>query len=115
MQRYHLGRGLPIGEQINTDCDRFRGGAPAYAAYLDSPQGRLRSDLAFANVQEFLRFPLSPRVLRALDIGSGTGAMAVRLAGLGVHVTLLDSSPQMLDLANRAAREAGVAASITLQ
>ena len=41
--------------------------------------------------------------------------MAVRLARLGVHVTLLDSSPEMLDLANRAAREAGVAASIALQ
>ena len=41
--------------------------------------------------------------------------MAVRLARLGVHVTLLDSSPEMLDLANRAAREAGVGASIALQ
>ena len=75
----------------------------------------MRSDLAFANVQEFLRFPGSPQSVRALDIGSGTGAMAVRLARLGVHVTLLDSSPEMLDLANRAAREAGVGAKIALQ
>ena len=115
MQRYHLVRGLPIGEQINIDCNRFRGDALAYAAYLDTPQGRLRSDLAFANVQEFLPYLPSPRILRALDIGSGTGAMAVRLAGLGVHVTLLDSSPEMLDLANHAAREVGVAASIALR
>jgi S-adenosylmethionine-dependent methyltransferase len=41
--------------------------------------------------------------------------MAVRLARLGVHVTLLDSSPEMLDLANRAAREAGLRGSIALQ
>jgi S-adenosylmethionine-dependent methyltransferase len=41
--------------------------------------------------------------------------MAVRLARLGVHVTLLDSSPEMLDFANRAAHEAGVGASIALQ
>jgi S-adenosylmethionine-dependent methyltransferase len=41
--------------------------------------------------------------------------MAVRLARLGVHVTLLDSSPEMLDLANRAAREAGVGANIALR
>jgi S-adenosylmethionine-dependent methyltransferase len=75
----------------------------------------LRSDLAFANLQEFLLFPQPPRSLRALDIGSGTGAMAVRLARLGVHVTLLDSSPEMLDLANRAAREAGAGANIALQ
>jgi S-adenosylmethionine-dependent methyltransferase len=41
--------------------------------------------------------------------------MAVRLARLGVHVTLLDASPEMLELASRAAREAAVAAKITLQ
>jgi S-adenosylmethionine-dependent methyltransferase len=53
--------------------------------------------------------------LRALDLGSGTGATALRLASLGFHVTLLDSSPRMLDLANRAAREASMGASIALQ
>jgi S-adenosylmethionine-dependent methyltransferase len=41
--------------------------------------------------------------------------MAVRLARLGVHVTLLDSSREMLDLASRAAREAGLGANIVLQ
>jgi S-adenosylmethionine-dependent methyltransferase len=41
--------------------------------------------------------------------------MAVRLARMGVHVTLLDSSPEMLGLADRAAREAGVGASVALQ
>ncbi len=37
------------------------------------------------------------------------------LARLGVHVTLLDSSAAMLDFANHAAREAGVAANIVLK
>ena len=32
--------------------------------------------------------------LRALDIGCGTGAIAVRLARLGLHVTLLDGPYQ---------------------
>jgi len=41
--------------------------------------------------------------------------MALRLARLGVPVTLLDSSPEMLELAQRAAREAGIGASIALQ
>ena len=104
-----------IQEQTNTDWDRFRSGALAYAAYLDTPAGRLRSDLAFANLQEFVRIPQPPRSLRALDIGSGTGALAVRLARLGVHVTLLDSSPEMLNLARGAAREAGVAPNIALE
>lgn len=90
----------------NTSDERFRRGADKYAAYLETPEGRLRLDLAFANLQEFL--PQASHHLRALDIGCGTGAIAVRLARLGLHVTLLDASVEMLDLAKRAAQEAGV-------
>ena len=53
--------------------------------------------------------------LCALDLGCGTGATAVRLARLGIHVTLLDSSPAMLDIAKREAREAGVTEKIVLK
>jgi S-adenosylmethionine-dependent methyltransferase len=97
----------------NPDDQRFRSGADKYAAYLETPEGRLRLDLAFASLQEFL--PHATSSLRALDVGGGTGAIAIRLAQLGVHVTLLDSSQPMLDIANRAAREAGVTESITLK
>ena len=97
----------------NDDCERFQTGAAKYAAYLETPEGRLRLDLAFANLQEFL--PQATRSLRALDLGGGTGAMAVRLARLGLHVTLLDSSLPMLDFAERAAREAGVTERIALK
>jgi SAM-dependent methyltransferase len=75
----------------------------------------LPSDLAFANVQTFLPLQAAPQSLRVLDIGSGRGATAVRLAKLGVHVTLLDSSPVMLDIAGRAARETGVGDRIVLK
>jgi len=95
------------------DCERFQSGADKYAAYLETADGRLRLDLAFANVEEFL--PRAEQPLRALDLGGGTGAAAVRLAELGMHVTLLDLSPKMLDLAKEAAWEAGVAERITLQ
>ncbi len=94
-------------------CERFQSGTAKYAAYLDTPAGRLRLDLTFANLQELL--PRSKTALRALDLGCGTGAMAVRLARLGIHVTLLDASESMLDLATRAAREAGVTERITLK
>jgi S-adenosylmethionine-dependent methyltransferase len=98
----------------NADNERFQSGANNYAIYLETPEGRLRSDLAFANLQEFLPLKSKPSS-RALDLGCGTGATAVRLARLGIHVTLLDSSPAMLDIAKRAAREAGVTDKVILQ
>ena len=97
----------------NPDFERFRTGAAKYAAYLETPEGRLRLDLAFANLQDFL--PQATRSLHALDLGCGTGAIAVRLARLGLHVTLLDASPAMLDIAKRTAQEAGVTDKIVLQ
>jgi len=97
----------------NSDFERFRAGAAKYAAYLETPEGRLRLDLAFANLQDFL--PPATRTLRALDLGGGTGALAIRLARLGLHVTSLDASEPMLDLAKRAAREAGVTERIALK
>ena len=98
----------------NIGSERFQNDADKYAAYLETPEGRLRSDLAFDNLQDF--FPQQAiAALRALDIGCGTGATAVRLARLDIHVTLLDSSPAMLDIAQRAADEAGVAEKIALQ
>lgn len=94
------------------DAERFRSGAGKYATYLETPEGRLRLDLAFAGLEEFL--PKADRPLRALDLGCGTGAIGVRLALLGVRVTLLDASPPMLSFAQHAAEEAGVAESISI-
>lgn len=73
-------------EQIaNADFERFRTGAAQYAAYLETPEGRLRLDLAFANLQEFL--PQATRSLHALDIGCAPAPPG----RLGFHVTLLDA------------------------
>jgi S-adenosylmethionine-dependent methyltransferase len=98
-----------------TESERFQSGVERYAAYLATPEGRLRTDLAFANLQNFLSRSQGQKSLFALDVGGGTGTTAVRLARLGMHVTLLDSSPAMLDTARRTAREAGVAEKIVLQ
>ena len=96
----------------NPDGERFQS-ADKYAAYLSTAEGRLRLDLAFDNLQDFL--PGAAPSLRALDIGCGTGAIAVRLARLGVHVTVLDASLAMLDFAKRAAQEAGVIERLALK
>jgi S-adenosylmethionine-dependent methyltransferase len=96
------------------DNEGFQSGANKYAVYLETPEGRLRSDLAFANLQDFLPLQAKPS-LCALDLGCGTGATAVRLARLGIHVTLLDSSPAMLDIAKRTAQEAGVRDKVVLR
>jgi S-adenosylmethionine-dependent methyltransferase len=100
---------------MTTDAngERFRIGADKYAAYLETAEGRLRLDLTFANLQEFL--PQPTNCLRALDLGCGTGAIAMRLARLGIHTTLLDASLPMLDFADRAARTTGVTDKITLK
>lgn len=98
-----------------TDCERFQSSADKYAAYLETPEGRLRLDLTFANLEELLPRSQATTVLRALDLGCGTGATAVRLARFGIHVTLLDSSPAMLDMAERAAQQAGVTERIVLK
>jgi S-adenosylmethionine-dependent methyltransferase len=92
--------------------NRFQSDAARYAAYLETPEGRLRLDLAFANLQEFL--PDAKRPLRALDLGCGTGVTAIRLARMGIHVTLLDCSAAMLSIAERAVLESGVGERVAL-
>jgi S-adenosylmethionine-dependent methyltransferase len=99
--------------RTHPDAERFQREADKYATYLETPEGRLRIDLAFANLQESLPGVTQPR--QALDLGGGTGAMAVRLARHGFEVTVLDPSSPMLEFARRAAHEAGVAERIALK
>jgi len=104
----------PFGQMPpHDDPQRFRTGAAKYADYLETAEGRLRLDLSFANLRDFL--PHVTQSSRALDLGGGTGTLAVRLVGLGFHVTLLDSSPQMLGLAEESAKEAGITERMALQ
>jgi S-adenosylmethionine-dependent methyltransferase len=105
----------PVSDGASPADERFQSGAHKYAAYLDTPEGRLRSDLAFANLQEFLPQAQAKDTLCALDLGGGSGATAVRLARLGFQVTLLDSSPEMLDIARSVANQAAVTEKIILR
>ena len=57
-------------------------GAEEYAAYLQSPVGKIRTDLSWANLYGFLPPPVSEPC--ALDLGGGTGAISVRTCRIGV-------------------------------
>ncbi len=56
--------------------------------------------------------PAPDHPFTVLDLGGGTGGLAVRIAGLGHHVTVVDPSPDALAALERRAAEAGVAATV---
>ena len=87
--------------------------ADKYAEYLRTVSGRLRSDLAWGNLEGFL--PESRPQGRALDLGGGTGCMSVRLARKQFQVVLVDSSEKMLGIAGKEAEASGVAERISLR
>lgn len=88
--------------------------ARRYAQYLESPEGRLRTDLTLANVLELLPAG-GTKSLQVLDLGCGTGVASIRLACVGAEVTLLDSSAAMLEIAKQAISEAGVQDKVTIK
>jgi demethylmenaquinone methyltransferase/2-methoxy-6-polyprenyl-1,4-benzoquinol methylase len=52
---------------------------------------------------------------RVLDIGCGTGSLALRCAGRAARVTAIDISPQMLDMAREKVEAAGLEDQIELR
>jgi SAM-dependent methyltransferase len=70
--------------------------------HYDTTRGRVRATL----VLERLATTLRPPPATVLDVGGGSGVIAVPLAARGYDVTLLDPSPAMLDLARRHASDA---------
>ena len=96
--------------------ERFEAGAPAYAAYLETTEGRLRLDLAWQRFRPFLDELADGRAgtgdgagtRRGFDLGGGTGALGLRLAARGWRVAIVDASAAMLALAERNARGQGL-------
>jgi len=109
-----------------TDTDeRFESGAPDYAAYLQTTEGRLRLDIAWGNFLSFIdetdatqtrfeaRSTRAGESPRALDLGGGTGALALRFAAHGWRAVVVDPSATMLSLAADAARAQGLTERLT--
>jgi ubiquinone/menaquinone biosynthesis C-methylase UbiE len=76
------------------------------AMRFSGPIGRLIAETQEQQVAAFLA-PLEGR--RVLDVGTGTGRAAIALARRGALVTGVDASAEMLQVAERRARDAGVA------
>ena len=91
--------------------ERFDANPSAYAEYLRTPLGRLRSELSWRNLEPHLPCPGTPPPA-ALDLGAGTGEMALRLAAAGWSVTLVDGSRRMLGRAAELADARGLGARI---
>lgn len=85
--------------------------AASYADYLGTIPGRLRLDLAWENLRAFL--PPGAKG-RALDVGCGTGEMAVRLAASGFCVDALDADQGMRAATKRTVAEAGLEARVSV-
>jgi len=71
--------------------------------HYEATRGRVRATL----VLERLADTLPPTPATVLDVGGGSGVIAVPLAARGYQVTVLDPSPAMLELASGHAAEAG--------
>ncbi|HEX8422009.1 MAG TPA: hypothetical protein VF634_01280, partial [Pyrinomonadaceae bacterium] len=90
------------GSEMQSTDERFESGAPAYAAYLQTSEGRLRLDIAWENFLSLINEtdasqgrPVEPSARagsprRALDLGGGTGALGLRFAALGWDVAIVD-------------------------
>ncbi len=74
----------------------FDNEATAYDAWYTTKKGALIDEVETALAMELLR---PEKTMRILDIGCGTGNYSIKLATLGCHVTAIDVSENMLDIA----------------
>jgi S-adenosylmethionine-dependent methyltransferase len=83
---------------------RFDAGADAWAAYNQTPLGRIRSEVTWHNLSPHLPELITPeQPPRVLEAGGGTGELALRLVRAGYRVWLLDYAETMLARAQEAA------------
>lgn len=78
-------------------------GYALWAASYDQEQ----NGLIFLEERQVDRLLVQISFTRVLDVGTGTGRHALKLAGRGASVTAIDQSPQMLALARQAAQREG--------
>jgi S-adenosylmethionine-dependent methyltransferase len=84
---------------------RFDAGAEAWTRYNQGPLGQIRHEVTWRNLAPYLPgIPDEADPPRALDVGGGSGELALELVQHGYRVWLLDYAPAMLDQARHAAQ-----------
>lgn len=68
-----------------------------------------KNGLIFVEERQVDRLLAHISCTRVLDVGTGTGRYALKLAAQGANVTALDQSPEMLAVARQRAQSAGLA------
>lgn len=88
------------GLLLMTDIrEAFNNKAHEWEAYTQTAPGRLREELNW----QYLLPHLPETAAHIVDVGSGTGGLALRLAQHGHQVHLLDLSEEMLEIAHHKA------------
>jgi len=99
-------RGRKATERLNDSKGQFAAGAEAWAEYNQRPLGRIRREVSWHNLAAHLPDVVAPeRPPRVLDVGGGSGELAIRLVRRGYRVWLSDYAAAMLEQAERAARD----------
>jgi len=91
----------PVGDPLAPPtAAQWDAASARYGAYLDTPLGRLRDELAWRNARGSLPArgdSAAPPLV--LDAGCGPGHATARLLGAGYRVHAVDPAPAMLDRA----------------
>lgn len=99
-------------QQSDALKERIRIMWDAEAPHYDPVDHKLRGDIQAW--EDFLQVEMGDQPLKILDIGVGTGFLALPLAKLGHQVTGLDQSTRMLEITRQKATANGLAVELCL-
>ena len=103
---------MPTAHDIKTIVSRYWG---SRAAGFDlAPSHGVRNEIQHHAWLTLLRQVVGPSPLRVLDVGCGTGFLAIRMAELGHTAVGIDLSEEMLAEAQRKAESSGLAVTFRL-
>jgi S-adenosylmethionine-dependent methyltransferase len=75
---------------------------------VERRRSAIRTAVVWDALEAVLSAPTPPRPLRVVDLGGGTGGLAVRIGQLGHQVLVVDPSPDALASLERRVAEAGI-------